>query len=145
MFNDDWMRDRGFLEIKKPKAIDLIASHKNQKLITVDADSTINDALNVMNKFGISQMPVKKGDNFVGSLNDSMLFSKLFADPSLKTKTVAELMQAPFPMVSEHAPMEEISKMINKENNAVLMTDLGGSVHIITRHDLIQGISQMSN
>ncbi len=145
MFNDDWMRDRGFLEIKKPKAIDLIASHKNQKLITVDAESTINDALNVMNKFGISQMPVKKGNDFVGSLNDSMLFSKLFADPSLKTKTVEELMQAPFPMVSEQAPMEEISKLINKENNAVLMTDLGGSVHIITKHDLIQGISQMSN
>jgi len=145
MFNDDWMRDRGFLEIKKPKAIDLIASHKNQKLITVEADSTIHDALNVMNKFGISQMPVKKGNDFVGSLNDSMLFSKLFADPSLKTKKVEDLMQAPFPMVSEQAPMEEISKMINKENNAVLMTDLGGSVHIITKHDLIQGISQMSN
>lgn len=145
MFNDDWMRDRGFLEIKKPKAIDLIASHKNQKLITVESDSTINDALNIMNKFGISQMPVKKGNDFVGSLNDSMLFSKLFADPSLKTKKVEELMQGPFPMVSEQAPMEEISKLINKENNAVLMTDLAGSVHIITKHDLIQGISQMSN
>jgi cystathionine beta-synthase len=145
MFNDDWMRDRGFLEIKKPKAIDLISSHKNQKLITVDAESTIQDALDVMNKFGISQMPVKKGNDFVGSLNDSMLFSKLFADPSLKAKKVADLMQAPFPMVNEQAPMEDISKLINKENNAVLMTDLGGSVHIITKHDLIQGISQMSN
>lgn len=145
MFNDDWMRDRGFLEIKKPKAIDLIASHKDQKLITVEAESSINDALNIMNKFGISQMPVKNGNEFVGSLNDSMLFSKLFADPTLKSKKVSELMQPPFPMVDEQAPMEEISRMINKENNAVLMTDLGGSVHIITKHDLIQGISQMSN
>lgn len=145
MFNDDWMRDRGFLEIKKPKAIDLISSHKNQKLITVDAGATIADALGVMNKYGISQMPVKKGNEFVGSLNDSALFAKLFADPSLKTRKVEELMQAPFPMVGEQAPMEEISKLISKENNAVLMTDLGGSVHIITKHDLIQGISQMSN
>jgi len=145
MFNDDWMRDRGFLEIKKPKAIDLIASHKNQKLLTVEADASIADALGMMNKYGISQMPVKKGADFVGSLNDSVLFAKLFADPSLKSKQVSELMQPPFPMVSEHAPMEEISKLINKENNAVLMTDLGGSVHIITKHDLIQGISQMSN
>lgn len=145
MFNDDWMRDRGFLEIKKPKAIDLIASHKNQKLISVDANATINDALNIMNKYGISQMPVKSADKFVGSLNDSILFNKLFADPSLKAKPVSELMQAPFPMVSEQAPMEDISKLINKENNAVLMTDLGGDVHIITKHDLIQGISQMSN
>lgn len=145
MFNDDWMRDRGFLEIKKPKAIDLISSHRNKKLITVEASSTINDALNIMNKYGISQMPVKSGDKFVGSLNDSALFTKLFADPSLKTKLVNELMQPPFPMVNEQAPMEDISKMITKENNAVLMTDLGGDIHIITKHDLIQGISQMSN
>ena len=145
MFNDDWMRDRGFLEIKKPKAIDLISAHKNQKLISVDASATINEALNIMNKYGISQMPVKSGSNFVGSLNDSILFNKLFADPGLKAKPVSELMQAPFPMVGEQAPMEDISKLINKENNAVLMTDLGGEVHIITKHDLIQGISQMSN
>ena len=143
MFNDDWMRDRGFLEIKKPKAIDLITGHKNQKLITVDTNSKIMDALSIMNKFGISQIPVKKGNEFVGSLNDSVLFAKLFEDNSLKNKLVEELMQAPFPIVSPQTPMEEISKLISKENNAVLMTDLAGTVHIITKHDLIQGISQI--
>ena len=145
MFNDDWMRDRGFLEIKKPKAIDLITGHKNQKLVTIDDSASINEALSLMNKFGISQIPVKKGTDFIGSLNDSVLFSKLFEDNSLKTKTVAELMDAPFPMVSPQAPMEDVSKLITKENNAVLMTDLAGHVHIITKHDLIQGISQICN
>ena len=145
MFNDDWMRDRGFLEIKKPKAIDLITGHKNQKLVTIDASASIHEALSLMNKFGISQIPVKNGNNFIGSLNDSVLFSKLFEDNSLKTKTVAELMDAPFPMVSPQAPMEDVSKLITKENNAVLMTDLAGHVHIITKHDLIQGISQICN
>ena len=43
------------------------------------------------------------------------------------------------------ASYEDISKLITKENNAVLMTDLAGTTHIITKHDLIQGISQMSN
>ena len=145
MFNDDWMRDRGFLEIKKPKAIDLITGHKNQKLVTIDSSASIHEALSLMNKFGISQIPVKKGTDFIGSLNDSVLFSKLFEDNSLKTKTVAELMDAPFPMVSPQAPMEDVSKLITKENNAVLMTDLAGHVHIITKHDLIQGISQICN
>jgi cystathionine beta-synthase len=145
MFNDDWMRDRGFLEIKKPKAIDLITGHKNQKLVTIDASASIHEALSLMNKFGISQIPVKKGTDFIGSLNDSVLFSKLFEDNSLKTKTVAELMDGPFPMVSPQAPMEDVSKLITKENNAVLMTDLAGHVHIITKHDLIQGISQICN
>jgi len=145
MFNDDWMRDRGFLEIKKPKAIDLITGHKNQKLVTIDATANIHEALSLMNKFGISQIPVKNGTEFIGSLNDSVLFSKLFEDNSLKSKTVAELMDGPFPMVSPQAPMEDVSKLITKENNAVLMTDLAGHVHIITKHDLIQGISQICN
>ena len=145
MFNDDWMRDRGFLEIKKPKAIDLITGHKNQKLVTIDASASIHEALSLMNKFGISQIPVKNGTEFIGSLNDSVLFSKLFEDNSLKSKTVAELMDGPFPMVSPQAPMEDVSKLITKENNAVLMTDLAGHVHIITKHDLIQGISQICN
>ncbi len=145
MFNDDWMRDRGFLEIKKPKAIDLVSSHKSQKLMTIDSTASIADALSMMNKFGISQMPVQNGTQFVGSLSDNYLFSKLFEDPSLKSKTVAELMQAPFPMVNEQAPMEEISKLISKEISAVLMTDLAGNIHIITKQDLIRGITQMSN
>lgn len=144
MFNDDWMRDRGFLELKKPKAIDLISAHKNQKLITVNTSTFVSEALNMMNKYGISQIPVKEGDEFVGSLNDSYVFAKLFENPGLQSQKVSALMQAPFPMVSEQAPMEDISKMINKENNAVLMTDIAGNVHIITKHDLIQGISQMS-
>ena len=143
MFNDDWMRDRGFLEIKKPKAIDLISSHKNQKLLTINAESHITDALAIMNKFGVSQIPVKKGEEFVGSLNDSYLFSKLIEDNSIKNKKVQEVMQAPFPFVDNQTLIEDISKLITKENNAVLMTDLGGTTHIITKHDLIQGISQM--
>jgi cystathionine beta-synthase len=145
MFNEDWMRDRGFLEIKKPKAIDLITSHKNQKLLTIDAGSTVNDALMIMNKYGISQIPVSNGSEYVGSLNDNYLFSKLIEDNNIKNKIVKDVMQAPFPIVSPQAPMEDVSKLITKENNAVLMTDLAGTTHIITKHDLIQGISQINN
>jgi len=58
---------------------------------------------------------------------------------------VADVMQAPFPFVNDQTLMEDISKLITRENNAVLMTDLAGTTHIITKHDLIQGISQMSN
>lgn len=144
MFNEDWMRDRGFLEIKKPKAIDLITSHKNQKLLTVDSEASVNEALMIMNKYGISQIPVSKGSEFVGSLNDNYLFSKLIEDSNIKNKIVKEVMQAPFPIVSPQAPMEDVSKLITKENNAVLMTDLSGTTHIITKHDLIQGISQIN-
>jgi cystathionine beta-synthase len=144
MFNDDWMRDRGFLTINKPKAIDLIASHKNQKLITVEATATVGDALALMNKYGIDQLPVTKGNDFVGSLNDSFLFSKLIESNDVKNKTVDSLMQKAFPMVDAQTTIDDISKLITKDNNAVLMKDLGGNAHIITKHDVIQAVAQMS-
>lgn len=145
MFNDDWMRDRGFLQISKPKALDLISSHKNQKLVTVDAAATVNDALALMNKFGISQIPVTKGNDFVGSLNDSYLFSKLIESNEVKNKSVESLMQKSFPIVDAQTTIDEISKLITKDNNAVLMRDLGGNTHIITKHDVIQAVAQMGN
>ncbi len=144
MFNDDWMRDRHFLEIKKPKAIDLIASHRNQKLVTIDVTATMNEALALMNKFSISQLPVSKGKEIVGSLNDNYLFNKLIENSDVKNASVESMMQPAFPIVGEQAPIEEVSKLITKDNNAVLLRDLGGSMHIITKHDVIQAVAQMS-
>jgi cystathionine beta-synthase len=143
MFNDDWMRDRHFLEMTKPKAIDLVANHKNLKLLTVDANATMNEAWEIMNKYNISQIPVTENKEFVGSLSESYLFTKLIENNEAKNKTVKSLMQAPFPMVGEKAPIEEVSKLITKDNNAVLMKDLGGNVHIITKHDIIEAVAGM--
>ncbi len=141
MFNDDWMRDRGFLEIKKPKAIDLIAPHKNLKLITVESGSDINEAVALMTRYNVSQIPVKKGNDFVGALNDSHVFARLLEDNKLREAKVDNLMQKPFPFVDLQTSLEEVSKLITKENNAVLVKDLAGNTHIITKHDVISAIS----
>ncbi len=141
MFNDDWMRDRGFLEVKKPKAIDLIKNHKDKKLITVNPETPINDAVNLMTKYNISQIPVVNGHEHVGALNDSYVFAQLIQNESLKQANVGQLMQKPFPIIDGNLAIEEVSKLISKENNAVLVKDLGGSVHIVTKHDIISAIS----
>lgn len=142
MFNDDWMRDRGFLEVKKPKAIDLIRNHKDKKLITVEPEMPVCDAVALMTKYNISQVPVQKGHEIVGALNDNYLFSQLIANDKLKEEKVEKLMQKPFPVVEPNTTLEDVSKLINRENGAVLVRDLGGSVHIITKHDVIDAISQ---
>lgn len=141
MFNDDWMRDRGFLEVKKPKAIDLIKNHKDKKLITVAPETPICDAVALMTKFNISQIPVMKGHEIVGSLSDNYVFSQLILNDALKQGEVSTLMQKPFPVVDGNASLEDVSKQITRENSAVLVKDLGGSVHIITKHDIIEAIS----
>jgi cystathionine beta-synthase len=145
MFNDDWMRDRNFLEVTKPKAIDLVANHKNQKLLTIDAAASVGDALSILSKFNISQLPVTEKGNYIGSLNDSYIFSKLIDSHEIKKQTVKSLMQPAFPIVGEHAPIEEVSKLITKDNNAVLLRDMGGNMHIITKHDIIEAVAKMNN
>ncbi|MCD6067553.1 MAG: cystathionine beta-synthase [Bacteroidetes bacterium] len=141
MFNDDWMRDRGFLEVKKPKAADLVKKHGNKKLITVDTETPLGEAVALMTKYNISQIPVMKGHEIVGSLNDSYVFSQLIANDHLKEDKVEKLMQKPFPVVDGNLSLEDVSKQISRENSAVLVRDLGGSVHIITKHDIIEAIS----
>ncbi len=143
MFNEDWMRDRGFIESKKAAtAIDLIQNHKNQKLVTVKSNQSVDEAYQLMKKFDISQIPVvDDAGEFVGSLNDSDLFETLVEHPELKTAGIEKVMQKPFPMVKPDTEIQQVSKLINKSNQAVLMTDLGGNVHIITKYDLIDAVN----
>ncbi|TNE82413.1 MAG: pyridoxal-phosphate dependent enzyme [Bacteroidetes bacterium] len=143
MFNEDWMRERGFIEMPKPKsAIDLIEKHKDQKLVTVKEEQDIASACELMQKYGISQIPVVNASNeFTGALNDSHLFQNLLSNPECRNQTVKELMQKSFPIVKHSDSIDAVSKLINKENNAVLMMDLGGNWHIITKYDIIEALS----
>jgi cystathionine beta-synthase len=137
------MRDRNFIEPSKPKAIDLVANHKDKKLLTVDAKSSVSEALSLLNKYNISQLPVTENNNFIGSLNDNFLFNKLIENNDIKKQAVKSVMQAPFPIVSENTSIEEVSKLITKDNNAVLLRDMGGNMHIITKHDIIEAVAKM--
>ncbi len=144
MFNDDWMRDRGFIEEKKAKhAIDLIKNHSNLKLVTINANDLIADAYAKMTKYDISQIPVTndKGE-FVGSLNDNHLFSCILKDHEIKQHKVASIMQAAFPFAAANDSIESVSKKITRENPAVLVQDMGGNMHIITKHDIIEAIAE---
>jgi cystathionine beta-synthase len=142
MFNDDWMRDRGFLVDEQPKAIDLIDRHKHLKLVTANINDIVHDVVVKMRKYDISQIPVvNDAGEFVGALNDSHLFSQLIENPELKTEKIEKVVQASFPFVHHEATLEEVSKLITKENNAVLVKTLGGDVHIITKQDVIDALA----
>lgn len=140
MFNDDWMRDRGFLTKEKPKAIDLIENHKHETLFTLNSDQLVWDAVTKMTKYNISQIPILKNGEFVGSISDTHLFTKMIDTPDLKGRKIENVMQAPFPFVDINTPIEDISRKITRENSAVLVKDVSGNFHIITKHDIIQAI-----
>lgn len=140
MFNDDWMRERGFLEEEITKAEDLIKAHIDKPLVCVRTEELVSHAIERMRKYKISQIPVIDSNGFVGSVDESDLFQAYIADKDVADKPIKEVMGKPFPVVSPNTPIEEVSKWINKNNQAVLV-DLGnGKHHIITKHDIINSI-----
>ena len=142
-FNDDWMRDRGFLDNQPKTALDLISSHQHLPLVTVAETDEAKEAFEKMEKYGISQLPVVDANNeFVGSLTDTHIFKLLLNDPEVNSKQVKQIMQEPFPVVGYYEEIDAISKAISQGNPAVLMRDLGGVYHIITKYDVISALAR---
>lgn len=141
VFNDDWMRERGFLNEEKQVALDLISAHKDLPLLSVNSGEPVHNAIAIMRKFGVSQLPVMEDGKFVGSLDDAHLLPVLIKDYSARDKAVSNYMHAPFPVVQASDPLSTVSNKIDTSNGAVLV-DLGqGKYHIITRHDLVAAMS----
>ena len=140
MFNDDWMRERGFLDEEITKAEDVIKDHKDKPLVIVRTEELVSHAIDRLKKYNISQIPVIDTSGFVGSIDETDLFRSYIEDKNIAEKPIKEIMGKPYPIVSANAPVEDISKLINKENQAVLV-DLGNNkYHIITKHDIISSI-----
>ena len=142
MFNDDWMRDRGFLPPSpKALAIDLVKGHSHLRLLTVSENQTCEEAFTLMQKYDVSQIPVVNDKNeFSGALEDADLYAALLKNRDLMKAEVKTVMGKPFPVVHHSDSIEKVSALINKDNNAVLTMDLGGNWHIITRYDVIGGL-----
>jgi cystathionine beta-synthase len=140
MFNDDWMRDRGFLDEEKTNALDLIKDHQGKHLVTVSTENPVSQAILLMNQYGISQLPVVEDGNFVGSLTDNQLFAKLLENPDLKLLPVKHIMEKTFPMVDEKTSINAISKLFQQGNKAVMVKYENDKYHIITQQDMIKAI-----
>ncbi len=84
IFNDDWMRERGFLEEEKKNASDLIKSHSEKRLVSVAVSDPTSRAIVLMKQYGVSQIPVIDEGKFVGSLSDNEMYSRIVETPELK-------------------------------------------------------------
>ncbi len=140
MFNDDWMRERGFLDEEITKAEDVIKDHIDKPLVIVRTEELVSHAIERMRKYKISQIPVIDINGFVGSVDETDLFQIYVSDKDVADKPIKEVMGKPYPIVKLGTSIEEVSKLFTKENQAVLL-DLGnGKHHIITKYDIIGSI-----
>jgi cystathionine beta-synthase len=140
LYNDDWMRERGFLD-NELKVRDLIISKRDKKFISVSEMDTVKSVLKVMKDLDISQLPIMKGDVIAGSITESKILDFILNNPLENSeKQVAEIMASPFPMVKVDMAVRDLNKYISKNVPAVIVKDLSGDLIILTQYDIIQAL-----
>ena len=141
MYNDDWLRDRGFIKEEKLTARHIISKKENQEIVTIDCEKTVLEAINTIKSLNISQIPVTQKGMVIGKITESDILDSLIENPGIKSQPVKNISTAPFPFIDLNTSIDKISGMINKDNIAVLVEDDNGKIEIITQYDIINAIS----
>lgn len=140
IFNDDWMRERGFMDTEL-RVSDLVRNKAERSFISIESTEPIRQAIALMQKDDISQLPVVTGKEIIGSITESDLISLLLdGDQKVKDKPVSNIMTPPFPQVDFQTPCSRLGAMISKKTPAVVTADEGGHWHIITQYDILQSL-----
>jgi cystathionine beta-synthase len=139
MFNDEWMREKGFIEKHGMKARDLVAMKLSGELCSLESEEPVEHAIRLMSEHDFSQLSVMRDNRLVGSLNETHLYNELVRNPEVKRQPVDTIMQPAFPFVDVSTPVELLQTMITPQNPAVLVRDFKtDKTFIITRSDLIR-------
>jgi cystathionine beta-synthase len=142
IFNDDWMRSKGYFDKKGMTAADIIGSKKNIELVTAETNLTIGDALNIIHKNNFSQLPVTRDGRIVGNITENHIYTELLKNPELINKPVESIMQEAMPFIDITTSIDSLSELLSKSNQAVIVKDFKADRnYIITRQDVVDALT----
>jgi cystathionine beta-synthase len=150
-FSDEWMRQNGFLDRLGPARVrEVLSSHgvgdgAVPSLVAVEVGRSVGEAIDLMQRYNISQLPVVEGSNgdrtVVGSIAERTLLDRVYRDPAVVTALVSAAMDPPFTSVSADAPLDEAFAPLLKGEAAVTVIDGDRPVGVITRADLLEYVA----
>jgi cystathionine beta-synthase len=147
IFNDEWMTANGFLaDDKRKETVGDVLRSKTPRpmLITVTETAVVREALEKLRENEISQLPVVRGNEVVGSVNDVAVMQAVFDHSDLMHKPVSEVMGRPFPMLEADVEVDRAYKLLTLANPAIVVTDGGKPVGVLTRQDIISYLSALA-
>ena len=143
IFNDEWMRVNGFLgEDRRTETVgDVLRSKQLNAMITVNGDEPVKDALDLLRRYEISQLPVMRGREIIGSINDVAVMQAVFDHADIMHKPVREVMGRPFPVLEATVEIDRAYKMLTLANPAIVVLESGDPIGVVTRQDVISFLS----
>ena len=146
-YNDNWMRNNGFLERPTDITVEEVMERRrrNNGIVAVSPDQTLGEAIALMAEHGISQLPVLKGEEVVGSLTETGILNQLIERPESRGDRVEHIMGDPFPIVPRSLHIEHLSAYLEQASGAVLVyREEANSYEVITKSDLISALATMA-
>ena len=142
-YDDEWMRNNGFLTRKRSTVAEMAASKLEQlpQLLTVTPATPVRVAISTISTHNVSQLPVVVGGECVGSVTERRLMSAVLADRAALAADVGSVMGKPYPVVDEHADGEAATRLLTGGAQAVLIRSNGALHGILTRHDLVRSLA----
>jgi cystathionine beta-synthase len=146
-FSDEWMRQNGYLARLGPVRIhEVLAAQFGDapSLVAVETERSVSDAIDLMQRYGISQMPVLETGNgraVVGSLQERTLLDRVYRDPAVVTKPVSTVMDPPLSQVAADGTIDDAFEPLLGGEPAVLVVEGSEPVAVITRADLLEFVA----
>jgi cystathionine beta-synthase len=143
VYNDEWLRENQLLDTERV-TVTRVLEAKNSgapPLISVAPTATVRQALNLMNTYNVSQLPVLDGGDGVGAVSEPALMAKALEQPATLDQAVAEVMDGPFPVVDADLPIERLTALLSRETPAALVRRDGKIAGIVTRYDVLHQLA----
>ncbi|MEM7417336.1 MAG: pyridoxal-phosphate dependent enzyme [Gemmatimonadota bacterium] len=144
-YDDDWMRENGFLQRpKKQSVLDVVSAKESRVdgIVSVEPTTPIRIALSAITAHDIGQLPVLRDGECIGSLTESKLMVKIIEDPEILDRPTESVMGAPFPVLDGALDSARIRPLLAGDNAACLVRREGELVGIITRYDVVKALAQ---
>jgi cystathionine beta-synthase len=150
-YDDTWMIQYGFMERRAPlPTVEAVLQFKREpghelpELVVVDAHKKVGDAIDLMQRYGISQLPVVRNEptdslaDVVGSIHERALLDRVFKNPDALNDDVAVAMQPPLAAVDVTASLDQVFADLSGPSAAVVVGIAGRPVAILTGSDLLE-------
>jgi cystathionine beta-synthase len=151
-YDDNYMLELGFLERDEPSpsVAEVLSAKKTEEpdipdLITISSHQKVGDAIDLMQRYSISQLPVVRDGELdsladvIGSLQDRDLLDRVFKNPDALHENVAAAMQPPLAAIDADEKLDEVfSTLSGGRANAVVVAQAGKPIGVLTRTDLLE-------
>ena len=157
LYNESWMLEHGFVEGpgRRSRIGELLSAKRKDEqvpdLVAVAAHEKVGRAIDLLQSFGISQLPVAKTDKpadlseILGSINERSLLDRVFRDREAIERDVVEVMDPPLPVVRDSAGVEEMFEDLSRGAEAVVVMDGQRPAGVLTRADLLEFLAHQDH